>query len=81
VLEGSVRRAGNRVRITGQLIDVADAVHIWADRFDSHIEDVFELQDRVTESVVGTIGLKRGEPTANLSTVYGAMICCCEASP
>jgi len=58
VLEGSVRRAGNRVRITGQLIDVANAAHIWADRFDSPIEDVFELQDSVTQSVVGIIGPK-----------------------
>ena len=55
VLEGSVRKAGNRVRITGQLIDAATGTHLWADRFDGGIEDVFVLQDRVTTSVVGAI--------------------------
>ncbi len=54
-LEGSVRKAGNRVRITGQLIDAATRTHLWADRFDGAIEDVFELQDRITESVVGAL--------------------------
>src|SRR5262249_20308419 len=56
VLEGSVRKAGNRVRITGQLIDAQSGAHLWADRFDGGLEDVFELQDQVTSSVVGTIG-------------------------
>jgi adenylate cyclase len=55
VLEGSVRKAGGRVRITGQLIDSTSGAHIWADRFDGALEDVFELQDRVTTSVVGAI--------------------------
>ena len=55
VLEGSVRKAGNRIRITGQLIDAANATHLWADRFDGVLEDVFELQDRVTANVVGII--------------------------
>jgi adenylate cyclase len=55
VLEGSVRKAGARVRITGQLIDAMTGGHIWADRFDGTLEDVFELQDRVTASVVGAI--------------------------
>lgn len=55
VLEGSVRKAGDRVRITGQLIDAASGVHIWADRFDSHLEDIFELQDQMTSSVIGGI--------------------------
>ena len=55
VLEGSVRKAGNRVRITGQLIDAATRAHVWADKFDGSLEDVFELQDRVTESVVGAL--------------------------
>jgi TolB-like protein/class 3 adenylate cyclase/tetratricopeptide (TPR) repeat protein len=58
VLEGSVRKAGNRVRITGQLIDAATGAHLWADRFDGGLEDVFELQDKITGSVVGAI-----EPT------------------
>jgi TolB-like protein/class 3 adenylate cyclase len=55
VLDGSVRKAGNRVRITGQLIDAATGAHLWADRFDSLIEDVFELQDKVASSVAGVI--------------------------
>jgi TolB-like protein len=55
VLEGSVRKAVNRVRITGQLIDVSTGAHIWADRFDGAIEDIFDLQDQVTASVVGAI--------------------------
>jgi len=55
VLEGSVRKAGNRVRITGQLIDTATAAHLWADRFDGLLDDVFELQDKVASSVAGAI--------------------------
>ena len=55
VLEGSVRKAGNRVRITGQLIDAETGTHLWADRFDSQLEDIFDLQDQVTISVIGAI--------------------------
>ena len=55
VLEGSVRKAGSRLRIAVQLIDAASGAHIWADRFDGALEDVFEFQDEVTERVVGAI--------------------------
>jgi adenylate cyclase len=55
VLEGSVRKGGSRVRITGQLIDTATGAHIWADRFDGALDDIFELQDQVASSVVGAI--------------------------
>jgi TolB-like protein/class 3 adenylate cyclase len=55
VLEGSVRKAANRVRITGQLVDTATGAHLWAERFDGGLGDIFDLQDRVTESVVGAI--------------------------
>jgi TolB-like protein/class 3 adenylate cyclase len=55
VLEGSVRKAPNRVRITGQLVDASTGAHLWADRFDGGIGDIFDLQDQVTESVVGAI--------------------------
>ena len=55
VLEGSVRKAGNRLRITGQLIDSQNSAHLWADRFDGALEDFFELQDRITTSVVGVV--------------------------
>ena len=58
LLEGSVRRAANRVRITGQLIDVSTGSHIWADRFDGGLDDIFELQDQVTAMVVGAIAPK-----------------------
>jgi TolB-like protein len=58
VLEGSVRSAGQRVRITGQLIDASTGAHLWADRFEGALKDIFELQDQVTMSVVGAIAPK-----------------------
>jgi TolB-like protein/tetratricopeptide (TPR) repeat protein len=63
VLEGSVRRAGKRIRVTGQLIDASTDAHIWADKFDSDLEDIFDLQDRLTSSVIGAISpeLERAE--------------------
>jgi TolB-like protein len=64
VLEGSVRRGGDRLRITGQLIDAGSGRHLWADRFDGNLSDVFDLQDRITESVVAAI-----EPTVQLAEV------------
>ncbi len=75
VLEGSVRRAGGRVRITCQLIEAATGGHVWADRFEGETADLFDLQDRITELVVGALepSLKRAEiaraaatPTGNL---------------
>jgi TolB-like protein/Tfp pilus assembly protein PilF len=76
VLEGSIRKAGNRVRITGQLIDASTGAHLWADRFDGALEDVFDLQDQVTASVIGEIAPRIEEaeirrtgrkPTSSLS--------------
>jgi TolB-like protein/tetratricopeptide (TPR) repeat protein len=63
VLEGSVRKAANRVRITGQLIDATTGTHLWADRFEGKLDDLFELQDQVATSVVGAIApqLERAE--------------------
>jgi TolB-like protein/class 3 adenylate cyclase len=63
VLEGSVRKSGNRVRITGQLIDAATGAHLWADRFDGLLDDIFDLQDRIASSVIGAISpqLERAE--------------------
>ena len=58
LLEGSVRKAGNKVRITGQLIDTSTSAHLWADRFDGEIADIFALQDQVTACVVGAIAPK-----------------------
>jgi adenylate cyclase len=76
VLEGSVRKAGNRVRITGQLIDTSTGAYIWADRFDGSLEDVFDLQDKVASSVAGVIepalqaaetARSAGRPTTDLT--------------
>ena len=64
VLEGSVRRGGNRLRFTGQLIDATSGASIWADRFDGEMNDVFDLQDRFTESVVAAI-----EPKLQLAEI------------
>ncbi|HET6195012.1 MAG TPA: adenylate/guanylate cyclase domain-containing protein [Acetobacteraceae bacterium] len=55
VLEGSVRRAGERLRITGQLVDAATGSHVWADRFDGTLADVFDLQDQIAAKVVAAI--------------------------
>ena len=75
VLEGSVRKAGNRIRIAGQLIDAETGAHLWADHFDGALEDMFDLQDHVTSSVVGAIAPKlqreeikraKRKPTENL---------------
>ena len=75
ILEGSVRRSAGRVRTTAQLIDALSGAHIWADRFDGALEDVFELQDQVAARVVGEIEPRlarvelaraRHKPTANL---------------
>jgi adenylate cyclase len=75
VLEGSVRKSANRVRITGQLVDTATGAHLWAERFDGDLGDIFDLQDQVTESVVGAIApvvekaeieRARRKPTENL---------------
>lgn len=63
VLEGSVRKAGKRIRVTGQLIDASTDAHIWADKFDGELEDIFDLQDRLTSGVIGAMSpqLERAE--------------------
>lgn len=58
VLEGSVRKSANRIRITAQLIDASTGAHLWAERFDGGLEDIFDLQDQVTARVVGEIAPK-----------------------
>jgi len=76
VLEGSVRKAGNRLRITGQLIDAATGAHLWADRFDGSLDEIFDLQDKVASSVAGVTepalqaaetARSAGRPTADLT--------------
>jgi TolB-like protein len=76
VVEGSVRQSDTRVRITGQLVDAATGTHLWAERFEGTLDDIFELQDQIATSIVGAIAsqLERAEierarrkPTGNLS--------------
>ena len=55
VLEGSVRKAGNRVRVTAQLIDATTGHHVWAERYDREIEDIFDLQDEMSQTIVGAV--------------------------
>ena len=75
IIEGSVRRAGDRVRVTAQLIDGATGDHLWAERYDGTLDDIFDLQDRITSTIVGTIepelvraeGLRlQGKPPDNM---------------
>src|SRR5262249_24968242 len=75
VLEGSVRKAAGRLRISGQLIEASTGAHLWPEKFDGALEDVFDLQDAVTERVVGAIepsvkqaeiNRSRAKPTSNL---------------
>jgi adenylate cyclase len=63
VLEGSIRRAGDRIRITGQLVEAATGAHLWANRYDGSMENIFEFQDQITASVIGAIepSLRRAE--------------------
>ncbi len=67
ILEGSVQKAGNRLRITVQLIDAVGNIHIWADKFDGTVEDMFDLQDRITEQVVGAL-----QPSIRLAEIERA---------
>jgi tetratricopeptide (TPR) repeat protein len=67
VLEGSVRRSGNNVRVTGQLIETETATHVWADRFEGALQDIFALQDEMTMSVIGAV-----EPTLRRAEVERA---------
>jgi len=55
VLEGSVRASGKRIRVTGQLIDAETGKHIWAEKYDRQLEDVFAVQDEITQNVIATI--------------------------
>ena len=83
VVEGSLRKAGNRVRISCQLVEAASGQHLWADRFDGTLEDSFDLQDKITESVIGSVApvlrvteieRARRKPAASLD-VYDLTLC------
>ena len=58
VLEGSVRKAGGRVRVNAQLIDAANGSHVWADRFDRELTDIFAVQDELTEKITSALKIK-----------------------
>jgi serine/threonine-protein kinase len=62
VLEGSVRRAGNRIRVSAQLIDAADGYHIWSDRFDRELEDVFAVQDEIASAIASALQVRLAGP-------------------
>ena len=64
VLEGSVRRAGNRLRITGQLIDAADGAHLWSERYDRELSDIFAIQDEISTAIVGALHVKLSQGSA-----------------
>ena len=70
VLEGSVRKAGNRVRVTGQLIDAESGAHIWADRFDRDLTDIFAVQDELTREIIAALKIKLSE--AEKALIFGS---------
>jgi eukaryotic-like serine/threonine-protein kinase len=71
VLEGSVRKAGNRLRITAQLVNVADGFHLWSERYDRQMEDIFEIQDEITLAIIDALKVKLlGEQKPNLIKRY-----------
>jgi serine/threonine-protein kinase len=76
VLEGSVRRAGNRLRVTAQLINAADGYHLWSDTYDRQLADVFEVQDELSRSIVGTLRprLTGGRPASGSGTISGPLV-------
>ena len=61
VVEGSVRKAGNRLRVTAQLVNVANGYHLWSERYDRQLEDVFEIQDQIAENIVRALRVVLGE--------------------
>jgi hypothetical protein len=72
VLEGGVRKAANRVRITAQLIDALNGAHLWADRFDGALDHIFDLQDQVTASVVGiSVRMSASSSSAHAAIEHG----------
>src|SRR5262249_32825063 len=62
ILEGSVRHAGNRIRVTAQLIDAADGSHLWSERYDRDLADIFAIQDEIAQAIASALRIKLGEP-------------------
>ena len=71
VLEGSVRKAGNRVRVTGQLIDAESGEHVWADRFDRDLTDIFAVQDALTQEIISALKIRLTPETKDRLTREG----------
>ncbi|HSY07620.1 MAG TPA: hypothetical protein VK820_03690 [Steroidobacteraceae bacterium] len=65
MLAGSVRRAGNRLRITGQLIHAADGTHLWSERYDRQMSDIFAIQDEISTAIVGALRIKLSDGTGS----------------
>jgi TolB-like protein/Tfp pilus assembly protein PilF len=76
VLEGSVRRAGNRLRVTAQLINAADGYHLWSETYDRQLADVFEVQDELSRSIVNTLRPKLtvARPAPSAETISGPLV-------
>src|SRR5437016_3156429 len=66
ILEGSGRRAGNRIRVTAQLINAADGYHLWSERFDREMADVFAMQDEIAQAIAGALQVKLSTTSAPL---------------
>jgi hypothetical protein len=75
VLEGSVRKSGNRIRITAQLIDAKDGTHVWAERYDRAIEDIFAIQDEITLVLVTELQVKLTEGEQGALTLHDGEKC------
>jgi serine/threonine-protein kinase len=72
VLEGSVRKAGNRVRITAQLINVSDGYHLWSERYDSELDDVFAIQDHIARAIAQRFEVMLAGPTGRFAQQMAA---------
>lgn len=71
LLEGSVRTAGKRLRVTSQLVNVSDGYHVWSERFDREMEDVFAVQDQIASSIVGALRLQFGVSEVDTTKRHG----------
>ena len=69
ILEGSVRKAGNRIRVTAQLINAADGYHLWSERYDREMTDVFAIQDEICQAIVDKLRVKLAAAPAILSAI------------
>ena len=80
ILEGSVRKAGNRIRVTAQLIKVADGFHLWSERYDREMTDIFAIQDEITQAIAAALQMKLSPEALYLVTggLGGLGLCAAE---